>query len=221
MPSKRKKNKRRMRRAQAQRRALEEQHATAGKGTVGLRVYKGSKGPKATSSETPVVKPLTDPVKALDEVPDSVQQAEHHQMETSGDASASTQAAVEHVDAPAEESVEALAETAAEASAQAVVEAPAEETAVEEENISPQDSEMVNVEAEEHAVALVVREDSAGPAEQEPEPETETESKLKSDDCAAEADPESASESATQSIPQTDEHTETSEVLHCFLIFRC
>ncbi|KAL7883917.1 hypothetical protein AOLI_G00066870 [Acnodon oligacanthus] len=76
---------------------------------------------------------------------------------------------------------------------------------------------MVNVEAEEHAVALVVREDSAGPAEQEPEPETETESKLKSDSCAAEADPESAAEAASemgaQSIPQTDEHTESSEAV--------
>ncbi|KAL6456170.1 hypothetical protein MHYP_G00347120 [Metynnis hypsauchen] len=302
MPSKRKKNKRRMRRAQAQRRALEEQHATAGKGTVGLRVYKGSKGPKATSAETPVVKPLRDPVKALDKVLDSVQQAEHYQVEISGDASAPTQAAVvapeqtatraptetaveapaeapievsaeeavelsvkesvdlsaeesqeapteitakapekaavevlaeaivevpaeesvkvlaeEHVDSPAEESVKALAETAAEASAQAIVEAPAEETAVEEENISPPGSEMVNVEAEEHDVALVVREDSAGPAEQEREPETETESKLKSDDCTAEADPESAaeaaSETAIQSIPQTDERTETSEAV--------
>ncbi|ROL48968.1 hypothetical protein DPX16_7529 [Anabarilius grahami] len=73
MPSKRKKNKRRMRRVQAQRRALEEQYASSGKGTTGVcavsapvpaRVAKLTK-----TSECPVSVPIPLAVVAPVDVP--------------------------------------------------------------------------------------------------------------------------------------------------------
>ncbi|XP_056319377.1 calphotin isoform X1 [Danio aesculapii] len=72
MPSKRKKNKRRMRRVQAQRRALEEQYTSSGKGTPGVCAVSApvpERIPVSKTSESPVTVPIPPPVVAPVEVP--------------------------------------------------------------------------------------------------------------------------------------------------------
>ncbi|XP_051760144.1 calphotin isoform X2 [Ctenopharyngodon idella] len=72
MPSKRKKNKRRMRRVQAQRRALEEQYASAGKGTPGVCAVSApvpARVPVAKTSECPVSVPIPLAVVAPVDIP--------------------------------------------------------------------------------------------------------------------------------------------------------
>ncbi|XP_059359441.1 calphotin [Carassius carassius] len=75
MPSKRKKNKRRMRKVQAQRKALEERFASSGKGTPGVRAVPAPVPaliPVAKTSECPVAIPIPLPVIAPIDVPAEV-----------------------------------------------------------------------------------------------------------------------------------------------------
>ncbi|XDV48838.1 hypothetical protein PO909_018198 [Leuciscus waleckii] len=79
MPSKRKKNKRRMRRVQAQRRALEEQYASSGKGTPGVCAVSApvpARVPVAKTPESPVSVPIPLAVIAPVDVPAEVPPAE-------------------------------------------------------------------------------------------------------------------------------------------------
>ncbi|XP_051510000.1 cytadherence high molecular weight protein 1 isoform X2 [Myxocyprinus asiaticus] len=65
MPSKRKKNKRRMRRVQAQRRTLEEQYASSGKGSPGVQGVSApvpTRVPVPKTSECPIAVPINTPV---------------------------------------------------------------------------------------------------------------------------------------------------------------
>ncbi|XP_058641890.1 calphotin isoform X2 [Onychostoma macrolepis] len=79
MPSKRKKNKRRMRKVQAQRKALEERFASSGKGTPGVRAVPApvpALVPVAKTSKCPVAVPIPLPVIAPIDVPAEVPPAE-------------------------------------------------------------------------------------------------------------------------------------------------
>ncbi|KAK7135644.1 hypothetical protein R3I94_014337 [Phoxinus phoxinus] len=79
MPSKRKKNKRRMRRVQAQRRVLEEQYASSGKGTPGVCAVSApvpARVPVAKTPESPVSVPIPLAVIAPVDVPAEVPPAE-------------------------------------------------------------------------------------------------------------------------------------------------
>ncbi|XP_043103641.1 calphotin isoform X3 [Puntigrus tetrazona] len=79
MPSKRKKNKRRMRKVQAQRKALEERFASSGKGTPGVHAVPAPVSalvPVAKTSKCPVAVPIPLPVIAPIAVPAEVPPAE-------------------------------------------------------------------------------------------------------------------------------------------------
>ncbi|XP_051950461.1 E3 ubiquitin-protein ligase RNF12-B-like isoform X2 [Xyrauchen texanus] len=71
MPSKRKKNKRRMRRVQAQRRTLEEQYASSGKGTPGVQGVSApvlTRVPVPKMSACPIAVPINTPVAVVSPV---------------------------------------------------------------------------------------------------------------------------------------------------------
>ncbi|XP_039536819.1 calphotin isoform X2 [Pimephales promelas] len=121
MPSKRKKNKRRMRRVQAQRRALEEQYASSGKGTSGVCAVSApvpARVPVAKTLESPISVPIPLAVIAP-VVPAEVPPAELVVFEV-----------------PVTDAVKDEVVKAAEDLGQSLVEPPAEEPAVIEEDES-------------------------------------------------------------------------------------
>ncbi|XP_051963899.1 magnetosome-associated protein MamJ-like isoform X4 [Xyrauchen texanus] len=86
MPSKRKKNKRRMRRVQAQRRVLEEQYSSSGKGTPGVRGVSApvpTQIPVPKTSECPILVPIKTPLAMVApvDVPDEIPSAEQVVLE--------------------------------------------------------------------------------------------------------------------------------------------
>ncbi|XP_067269609.1 calphotin isoform X2 [Pseudorasbora parva] len=120
MPSKRKKNKRRMRRVQAQRRALEEQYSSSGKGAPGVCAVSApvpARVPVAKTPECPVSVPIPLAVIAPVDVPSEVPPAEPVVLEV-----------------PVTEAAKDKEVKAAEDLEQSLVEPPAEDPAVIEED---------------------------------------------------------------------------------------
>ncbi|XP_051525481.1 calphotin-like isoform X8 [Myxocyprinus asiaticus] len=121
MPSKRKKNKRRMRRVQAQRRALEEQYASSGKGTTGVRGVSAlvpTRVPVPKTSECPILVQIKTPLAMVApvDVPAEIPSAEQIVLEV-----------------PVTDAVKDKGMMAAEDLTEVLVEPPIEEPAVLEE----------------------------------------------------------------------------------------